>query len=70
MPWDDDHLPLFNCNRGRFVQIIKFEDQIPRKRFVLREITVSFRDPEWLVHVRYPECATEYPHQFKDCGIK
>lgn len=31
--WDNTFLPLFKCKIGKFRLIIKFADQLPRKKF-------------------------------------
>lgn len=37
--WNNTFLPLFNCESGKFVQTIKWDDQIPRKKFMSKELT-------------------------------
>lgn len=36
--WDNDVLPLFNCKAGKFTQILKFADQLPRPRLKIMKI--------------------------------
>lgn len=37
--WNDTILPLFKQKAGKFIQTIKFADQIPRKEPVMKELT-------------------------------
>ena len=37
--WNDTILPLFKQKAGRFIQTIKFVDQIPRKGLVVKDMS-------------------------------
>ena len=30
-------------------------------------VTISFKEPDWVVHQKSELCKIEYPHKMKDC---
>jgi hypothetical protein len=71
--WDDTYLPLFKTVAGKFVQTIRFADQLSRKRFQITMTTGDIKKcEEETGHARVPgrnQCMCGYrSYPCEDCG--